>query len=167
MREPRAGGRHAWERVRRARHDFAHGVAGRREDQLAALGRETRRLQVPEGVLRLEERRGVAAVDVRAPQRVDLAVLEVDDREHLAVRRDRRVGAVLEQPRALIRAQVDALDPVVVADVRAVLDDRRAPVHVEHVAGRVEARARVEDVVLLVEQQGFQIRAVEVHGVDV
>src|SRR2546428_166149 len=60
-----------------------HCVTGAREDEFTAArlrrrrGREARRLQVPPAVLRLEEGPRVRAVDVRGPEPVGLALVEV------------------------------------------------------------------------------------------
>ena len=138
-----------------------------REHDDAVVRREPRSLQVPEAVLGLQERPRVRPVDVGTPERVDLPVFQMHVHQGLAIGTDRRIGAVLDDALALAGAKIEPLDRVVVARERTALDDRGAPVEVEHVARRVEPRARVEDVVGFVLHHGSQAGAVDVHNVQV
>src|SRR5688500_10876941 len=142
-------------------------MARGRECNDAVLWREPRGLQVPEGVACLQEWTRIRAVDVGTPQRVDLPVLQMHVDEGLAVGADRGIGAVSHQAFALAGAEIHSLERVLVTYEGAVLDDRRAAMEVDDVAGRVEARARVEDVVRLVLHDGPEAGAVDVHDVDV
>src|SRR5207249_490467 len=142
-------------------------VSGRREDDLATLCGKARRLQVPPGVARLEEGPSVRAIDVRRPDAVRLTLREMDVNDAIGGRRDRGIRAVDDQPLALAGPQIEALERILVPDEGPRLDDRGAAMEIENVAGAVEARRRVEDVIALVLDERFEAGAIEVDGVQV
>src|SRR5437870_2119608 len=85
----------------------------------------------------------------------------------IAGRRDHRISAVDDEALAFPGPEVETLERVLVPDKRSRLDDRRATVEVQDVAGAIEARRRIEDVVALVLHERFEARAVEVDGVEI
>src|SRR3989454_3483262 len=85
----------------------------------------------------------------------------------IAGRRNRGVSAVDDEALAFPGPEVETLERVLVPDKRARLDDRRATVEVQDVAGAIEARRRIEDVVALVLHERFEAGAVEIDRVEI
>src|SRR5436309_3424363 len=116
------------------------------EHEPATRRREARGLQIEPLVL-AEERPRVTTVDVRGPKRVGLSFGEVDVDQAIGRGRDAEVATVDQQLLALASPKIHSLDRVVIAYVLPALDDPGRPLEIEDVAGRIEARRAVEDVV--------------------